>query len=113
MEGIVDDRELLNYYDDVTGWVQKTNPVAGILDMTEVTSLEATAAIVRTLARSAPPISNPEYPRFLVAGSDHVYGMLRMYQIVGGESRATLHVVRNITDAYAALGITEPRFKPL
>ena len=113
MEGIVGDRELLNYYDDVTGWVQRINPVAGILDMTDVTSLEATPAIVRTLARSAPPMTNPENPRFLVAGSDHVYGMLRMYQIVGGESRSTLHVVRSITEAYTALGITEPRFKRL
>jgi hypothetical protein len=52
-------------------------------------------------------------PRFLVADQVHGYGLLRMFQIMGEQTRPSLHVVRSIAEAFATLGITSPHFEPL
>ena len=52
-------------------------------------------------------------PRVLVAPQIHVYGLVRMFQIMGEESRPLLHVARTLNDALLSLGVQSPHFQPL
>ncbi len=51
--------------------------------------------------------------RVLVAPQIHVYGLVRMFQIMSEDSRPLLHVARTLDDAFAALGVQSPHFEPL
>jgi hypothetical protein len=113
MTGPITDGDLLEYYKEAARYAEQTNALAGILDFTGVTIFNVSAATVQTLASFDPAMPDPERPRFIVAPSNHIYGMSRMYQIMGEPTRPALHVVRSLEDVYAALGIKEPDFKPL
>jgi len=52
-------------------------------------------------------------PRFIVVPVTAVYGLMRMFQIVGESSRPLLHVVRTLDEALTALDAKSPQFKPL
>ena len=54
-----------------------------------------------------------ENPHFIVMPSVAGYGLARMYQIVGELSQPLVHVVRNLDEALAALGVQSPHFEPL
>ena len=71
-----------------------------IFDLSAVTSIQVTSAAMQQLARMPPIIDDP-LPRFIVASSDLVYGLARMFQSYGRKTRQALHVVRRITEAYS------------
>jgi len=83
-----------------------------IFDLSAVTSIQVTSAAMQELARMS-PITDDPLPRFIVASSDLVYGLARMFQSYGGKTRQALHVVRTITEAYSSLGITVEHFRAL
>jgi hypothetical protein len=39
-----------------------------------------------------------------------MFGMARMFELEGGETRPNLHVVRSEREAFAILGIIKPKF---
>jgi hypothetical protein len=83
-----------------------------IFDLSAVTSIQVTSAAMQELARMS-PITDDPLPRFIVASSDLVYGLARMFQSYGGQTRQALHVVRTITEACSGLGITVEHFRAL
>ena len=48
-----------------------------------------------------------------LAPSPHVFGMSRMFQILGGDKQPTLYVVSSLDEVYAAIGVKQLHFEPL
>ncbi len=113
LEGRITDEELLQSYNDSKDRVAQTNPVAGILDLTAVTSFDVSPATIRQLAKSPSAFPNPDHPRIFIATSPDIFGMARMFEIEGQERRQNLHVVRSEKEALAILGIKKATFKPV
>jgi hypothetical protein len=111
--GVVTEESLREFYRLVGKYVVLTQPEAGIADLSSVTSFRASPETIRALAESPPPMSDPKVPRYLVATSDHVYAMCRMFELQGEKTRPLLRVVRTIDEAYALLDIHQPRLEPV
>ena len=109
----VDDEELTNFYRMAAEYVALTDPHAGITDFSAVTSFEVTAETVRMLAKLTPAMPQTSRPRVIVAASDHIFGMARMFEFEGEATRPNLHVVRTLSEAWAILGIQQPQFGPI
>jgi ABC-type transporter Mla MlaB component len=112
LSGHIDDKTLLECRKAAVRHVQQTNPAVAILDLTPISSIDVSPGTVQALARSDPafPASRP---KLIIAPSDHLYGMSRMYQLIGEQIRPSLQVVRSLAEAYAALDVAELHFSPV
>jgi hypothetical protein len=63
------------------------------------------------LAKLPPAVPDPDIPRFIVAGSYEMFGMARMFEFEGGETRPNLHIVRSEREALSMLGVKKARFE--
>ncbi|ABF43374.1 hypothetical protein Acid345_4374 [Candidatus Koribacter versatilis Ellin345] len=79
----------------------------GILDGTQIASFNASPEIVKSLAEH-PPMFPDDSDRCIVVNEDYLFGMARMYQMLGGESRDRLRIVRSMQEAYEYLNIVDP-----
>jgi hypothetical protein len=113
LEGRVTDAELKEFYRETEKYAAQFDPLGGIVDMSDVTSLEASPETIRELARSQPAMPNPDRPRVLIATSPPVFGIARMFELQGQETRPNLHVVRTEEEAWAILGVRKPQFNIL
>jgi hypothetical protein len=112
-EGRVTDEELTNYLRIVGQYVALTGPRGGITDLSAVASWEVTPETLRTLASVPPGVPPMGRPRVVLAVSDYIFGMVRMFEIEADITRPNLHVVRTWKEAGAILGVQEFRFKPI
>jgi hypothetical protein len=112
MSGQVTDQQLLECYRTAIRHVRQKNPLVSIVDLTGVTSILVSPATVQGLARCEPVLC-PSRPRFIIAPTDHLYGLSRMYQIVGERVRPRLQVVRSLAEVFAAAGLDELHFEPV
>jgi hypothetical protein len=112
-EGEMDDSSLTAFYEEIVKYVAKTDPRFVIHDLSGVAAVNISVSIVHELARSQPAVRNPAIPRFIVASAPYVFGMSRMFQLVGEETRPTLYVVSSIEEVFAHLGIVQPTFVPV
>jgi hypothetical protein len=80
-------------------------------DFSGASALELSADAVRGIATLAPLLPDP-LPKYIVASTDHMYGMARMFQITS-HSRDALQIMRTPQDVYAALGLNAPQFERL
>ncbi len=110
MEGEVDSREIQESNDRIRKYVEQLKPSAGIGDFTAVTKLTVSSSVVRSAALQASPYPE-ETPRFIVAPTDYVFGMARMYELVADRPNAALKVVRTREAALAELGVKDARFE--
>jgi hypothetical protein len=85
---------------------------AALIDLSAVDRYDVSAAAMREAGKSQPLFPDPT-PRYLVATSDHVFGMARMLQLVSTQGREALRVVRSVQEAYDAIGVPAPHFEPL
>lgn len=53
------------------------------------------------------------HPRVLVATATVVFGLARMFQLLGERKRPDLKVVHTMDEALAELGVQSPHFEPL
>jgi hypothetical protein len=111
--GRVTDGDLTDFYRSAAEHVALVDPIAGIVDLSAVTSFEVSPQTIRRLAKSEPAMPEPSRLRVIVAISSHVFGMARMFEFEGEATRPNLHVVRTVDEAWAILGIHEPRFEPM
>lgn len=88
-------------------------PRAGILDLSGATTFEVTPQFLRVLARQEPALADASVPRIVIAPPDYISGMLRMFQMLGEDTRPLFHVVRTREAAYSLLGIHEAHFEPV
>jgi hypothetical protein len=111
--GEVSDDALKDFFRAGAEYAARTRPKAGVVDLSEVTSFEASAQTIRELARSTPVFRDPSLHRVVVAPSSTIYGMMRMFEIEGEDKRPNLHVVRSERAAWAILAVENPQFEPL
>ena len=110
VEGDVGDEEIVAANEQIARYVSLLRPRAGISDLSGITAFNVSVNAMRTAA--AQPVPYPEETAwFIVAAKDHVFGMARMYEMVG--SRDNLKVVRSRQEALAALGVEKPAFEPV
>jgi hypothetical protein len=112
MEGEIEGLEIQTIDQDMRGRIVRMQPVAGISDLTGVTHFNVPGEIMRAAALQPSPFP-PETQRFLVAPTDVLYGMSRMYELVADRPHGKLQVVRTREEALSALGISNPEFQPI
>jgi hypothetical protein len=112
-EGQMDDSSLMAFYADIVKYVAKTDPRFVIHDLSGVVTLNISVSVIHVLANSQPAVRDPAIPRFIVAPTAYVFGMSRMFQLVGEKSRPTLYVVSSIDEVFKQLGITKQTFVPV
>jgi len=112
-EGRVTDEELTAVYQLGQGLVTRLDTQAGITDFSDVTTVAFTPQTIYELAAAKPIMLDPARPVVFVAPTPHVYGMSRMFEILGEASRPNLHVVRTMEEAYKILNVQEPQFEPI
>jgi|HubBroStandDraft_2_1064218.scaffolds.fasta_scaffold24010_1 hypothetical protein len=90
-----------------------TDARAGIFDFSSVTEVALSTAYLQELAREEPAmIDATRRPRIIVAPTAVIFGLSRMFQMLGESTRPLLEVVRTLDEALAALGIQSPGFEP-
>ncbi len=112
-EGQVTDEALREYYRLSEKYAALTAPRGGVLDMSAVTAFNVSPHVIRELASSPPAIADPSIPRCIVAASPEIYGMARMFELLGEDTRPNLHVVCTQEEALVILGAPEPKFEPI
>jgi hypothetical protein len=112
-EGVLTDQALKEYYVRASERVPRVAPRAVVTDFTGVTSFSVSVATMHTLASSAPTSSDPHMLRIAIAPAPHVFGMVRMFQILGESTRPSMHVVQSRAEALALLGVRDLQFEPL
>ena len=112
-EGRVTDDELMNVYRIGQRLVPQMDPQAGITDFSDVTAVAFTPETIYELAAVKPIMRDPSRLVVFVAPTPHVYGMARMFEILGEATRPNLHVVRTLKEAYKLLNVREPQFEPV
>jgi len=106
MTGVI----LLNLYATATKYMASHPPCRGILDLSRVTDFEVSSDAIRQVA--AAPLALPGgYMRVLVIPQIFIYGLARMFQILGEKTRPELQVVRTMDEAYCLLGVESPEFR--
>jgi hypothetical protein len=112
-EGRVTDDELKEYYLAAGRLVAVKDPKLGITDFTAADSVDVSPQTVRELASLPPVMTDQNRIRCVVAPSDKVFGLARMFELQDEGIRANLHVVRTMKEALAILGVQEPKFDPV
>lgn len=111
--GKISDELIKQAYKATPEAVLKTNPRGMIVDLTEVTQFDVSTQTIHELADYQPTVKDPSVPRIIVAPTPYLFGMSRMFQILGEHTRPMLQVMSSADEAYAQLEVTEPKFKPL
>src|SRR5580658_672990 len=113
LEGAVTDELQQEFYGLAGEYFERTAARAGITDLSAVTFLEVSPQTIRDLASSPPAIQDRELRRFTVAAAPGIFGMARMFELGGQDTRPNLHVVRTMKEVCVILGITDPKFEPI
>ena len=93
-------------------WVA-TGSKMSILDYTLVTKVAVSTEFLRRFAHREPAGDVSKRPRVIVAPSPLLFGLARMFQMMGEGARPLLQTVHTLDEAFAALGVQAPRFHPL
>jgi len=112
LEGVITDAILLEAYTVVGSYVASRGPCRAIVDVSGVTKFNVASRTVRELAKSAPAIPTG-YMRVFVAPQAAIYGMMRMFQMLGELTRPDLYAARSMDEAYALLQLNSPEFTPI
>lgn len=84
-----------------------------ITDFSAVAIFDGSSEMVHKIAQASPAFGGKDSMLVVVAPSDYLYGMLRMFSMLGDSTRPNVHVVRTVGEAYALLGLSSPNFSPL
>jgi hypothetical protein len=112
IEGAMTGAMLLNLYAEAEKYMASHPPCRGILDFSRVTDFEVSSEAIRQVAAS-PPVLPAGYMRVLVIPQIFIYGLARMFQILGEKTRPELQVVRSMDEAFHLLGVEYPEFHPV
>jgi hypothetical protein len=112
--GRFSEQAVAEYYEAVRKHSIATDARAGILDLSTITEVAVSSEFIRRLADREPAMPDAaRRPRFIVAPAPLVFGIARMFQIVGERTRPLLEVVRTVDEALAKLGVQSTKFEPL
>jgi hypothetical protein len=113
--GKVDDGDLLSHTRMGALLVTSLDPRFAIIDLSAADPFAPTADGIRALAKLPPAMPKMDRPRVVIAPSDHMFGMARIFEIEGETTRPNLHVVRSAREAWAIFGVEmeEAKFGPI
>ncbi len=111
LEGDVDGDQMQRANAELQPHKSRLQPSAVITDASTVTTFDVSSQTVRDLAKRSSHPPAPPTPGYLVAPSDHLFGMGRMFQILA--NRDQVHVVRSRDEALDALGAHNADFQRL
>jgi hypothetical protein len=111
-EGLVTDSVLLSRYQQVREWIADNGQHSSVTDFSDVTSFEVTSQGVDQLASNSPLVSD-DFLRIVVAPQDVIFGMARMFEMLGSSTRDKVYVVRTMAEAYRLLGKQSLDLHPL
>jgi len=109
-EGDVQGSEVEEANREMAKHVARLKPAGGLADLTAVTTLNVKAHEMRRAALQPSPYP-ADVPRFIIAPTDHLFGMARMYEIIADRPPEKLTVVRSWKAALDGLGVQEARFR--
>jgi hypothetical protein len=112
LEGDVEGTEIERINDDIRAHVARMKPFAGISDFAAVKEFNVPSQSMRAAALQPSPYP-PETPRYIIAPTDFLFGMARMYEIFANRPHDKLHVVRSWDEALAAVGVKDAKFERL
>ena len=112
LEGHVTDAIFLDAYATTARCAASRPGCRGIADVTQVTKFDVSSNVIRRLADTAPAIPTPQM-RIFVASTTFVYGLGRMFQMLGERTRPNLHIARTLDEAYRLLQVESPEFDPV
>jgi hypothetical protein len=110
MKGDVQGEEIVVLSAEIRAQVSRLRPAAGISDFSAVENFNVSAQAMRTAAVQPSPYPS-EIPRYIVAPTDFLFGMARMYEQVADRPDSKLQVVRRMEDALAGLGAADAKFE--
>lgn len=113
LKGLVNDEVLKDFFRTGSQYAIRTQPAAGVVDLSAVISFDVSTPAIKVLARSAPVLHDPQLRRVVIAPSPGIYGMMRMFEMEGEATRPGLQVVRSEREAWAILAVRDPRFEPI
>lgn len=108
----VTDDEIVDYYHVAALLSDSLRPRVGVTDLSRAT-VSVRGETVRNLAKLPPAMADANRPRFIVAESDHTFGLARMFQMHGEATRPNLHVTRSTEEAWDLIGVVETEFQPI
>jgi len=111
--GQISDELIRKAYKATPKAVQQTDPRGMIIDLSDVTEFNVSTQTIHELADLKPTVKDPSVPRIIVAPTPYLFGMSRMFQILGGQTRPMLQVMNSVNEAYSELNLKEPKFEPL
>ena len=109
--GEVGDEDLLNHARMGSLLVTSLDPRFAIIDLSAADPFEATTGGMRALAKLPPAMPQMDRPRVVIAPSDHMFRMARIFQAEGEATRPNFHVVRSVREAWAILGVEMEKAK--
>jgi hypothetical protein len=109
--GRVTDESIKYFYQIVASRVAANDFRASIVDFSGAASFHVTRNAVRELGALPPADPVVSRPRVIVAPNALIYGLARLFRMIGIATRPNLHVVRTLPQAFALLVVTTPRFQ--
>lgn len=106
--GELGDSDLMQAYETARRCTSSLPVRRGLLNGLQVTGFSVSPEKVKALAH-LPPMLPADSDRCIVVDQDFLFGMARMYQMLGGDTRDRLRICRNLHEAYEHLGIEAPQ----
>lgn len=110
LEGDLEGDEFLRLNAEIQSQSGRFRPLAGITDGMGLGKFKVTTQTLRSVAMQGSPY-RAAIPRYIVAPTDYLFGMARMYELIGNHSEGKLQVVRTLEEALADLGVTNAKFE--
>jgi hypothetical protein len=89
------------------------NAQMSIVDYTLVTKVAVSTDFLRRFAHREPAGDVTARPRVIVAPTPLLFGLSRMFQMMGEGARPLLQTVHTLDEAFDALGVQSPHFDPV
>ena len=109
LEGEMVARDVESFQGEIQKRVREFDPVGAIADFSAVTRFDAPGDALRKAALQPAPFPSTT-PRFIVAPTDFLFGMARMYELAANRPNEMLKVVRSMAEALNGLGVQNPTF---
>lgn len=113
IEGNVKDEELKAFYEAARELAATSSPRAAIADFTAVTGFNFGRETLLELANFDPVLPDPNLPRVILVPSTQGFALARLFQHEIEHRRPNVHVVHNLGEACAILGVDRLEFKAI
>jgi hypothetical protein len=110
LEGDIEGEEYSRLTAEIRAKAKRMRPLAGITDGGGITNFNVSSQSLRSAAFEGSPYP-AETQRYIVAPSDYLFGLARMYELMGNHSDGKFHVVRRMEEALAGLGAANAKFE--